>query len=141
MKAKEYLKQIQKCDAIINQRIQEKADLREMLMSVGSFDYSKERVQTSPSSSAQHEDLVNKIVDLEDEIDRLIDSYVDLKHKIISQIHGLHDVNHIEILNKRYVENKRLEVIAVEMNFTYQYTRELHGHALQEFERTYTNLH
>lgn len=141
MTAKEYLKQLHKADVIINQRIQEKDDLRMMSTSIGSFDYSKERVQTSPSGSAQYERIINKMLDLDNEINHLIDDYVDLKHTIIGQIQGLHDVKCIEILHKRYVENKRLEVIAVEMNFTYQYTRELHGHALQEFERTYTNLH
>jgi len=35
----------------------------------------------------------------------------------------------------RYVEYKKLEEIAVDLNFTYQYVRELHGHALQEFTR------
>jgi hypothetical protein len=49
-------------------------------------------------------------------------------------------VNHVRILFKKYVEFKRLEVIAVEMNYTYQYTKELHGYALADFQRTYTNL-
>ena len=40
MTAKEYLQQLHKADVIINQRIQEKADLRARLSSIGSFDYS-----------------------------------------------------------------------------------------------------
>lgn len=137
MTAKEYLKQVHKADVNINQRIREKADLHEMAISIGSFDYSKERVQTSPSSSAQYERIINKMLDLDAEINNLIDGYVDLKHKIIGQIQGLCDVNYIEILHKRYIENKRLEVIAVEMNYDYSYIRHIHGSALQEFEKRY----
>lgn len=137
MTAKEYLKQLHKADVIISQRIKEKDDLRTMSTSIGSFDYSKERVQTSPPSSAPHEDFVNKAVDLENEINRLIDDYIDLKHKIIGQIHGLHDVRYVDVLYKRYVENKRLDVIAAEMNYEYNHIRHLHGRALQEFERRY----
>ncbi len=45
MTAKEYLRQLHKADVIINQRIQEKTDLRAKFSSIGSFDYSKERVR------------------------------------------------------------------------------------------------
>ncbi len=137
MKAKEYLRQLHKVDVIINQRIQEKEDLRAKLSSIGSFDYSKERVQTSIPESARYEAQIAKIIEIEDEIDRLIDEYIDLKHKMIGQIHSLHDTNCVEVLHKRYVENKRLEMIAVEMNYDYNYIRHIHGRALQEFQKRY----
>lgn len=141
MKAKEYLQQLQRLDAVINQKIKELEGLRLTLSSVGSIDYAKDRVQTGSSSDAPFVRTIEKIADLEAEIDREIDSFVDKKHQIINEIQGLSNAIHIQILFKRYVEFKRLEVISVEMNYTYAYTRELHGYALQDFERTYTNLH
>jgi len=141
MTAKEYLQQLHKADVIINQRIQEKAALRARLSSIGSFDYSKERVQTSLPEGANYEWQIVKIIGLENEIDSLLDDYAALKHKIIGEIHNMKKSDHIRLLYKKYVENKRLELIAVEMNYTYQYVRELHRYALQEFETTYTNLH
>lgn len=141
MKAKEYLQQLQRLDAVINQKIKELEGLRSTLSSVGSIDYAKDRVQTSPSPDAPFVRTLERITDLEGEIDREIDSFVDKKHQIINEIQGLSNAVHIQILFKRYVEFKRLEVISVEMNYTYAYTRELHGYALQDFERTYTNLH
>ncbi len=140
MTAKEYLQQLYRADVIINQRIQEKADLRSRLSSIGSMDYVKDRVQTSLPAGAGYEREIVKLVDLENEIDGLIDVYVDLKHKIIGEIHNLRKSDHIKLLYKKYVEYKRLEVIAVEMNYTYQYIKELHGYALQEFSKTYPNL-
>lgn len=141
MTAKEYLQQLHKMNVIINQRNQEKADLRARLSSIGSIDYSKERVQTSLLAGAGYEKEIIKIINLENEIDRLNDEYVDLRHKIIGEIHNMTKPDYMRILYKRYVENKRLEQIAAEMNYTYQYVRELHGYALQEFESTNTNLH
>ena len=138
MTAKEYLRQFHKADVIINQRIQEKTDLRARLSSIGSFDYSKERVQTSLPEGAGYEKQIAKIIELEKEIDRLIDEYIDLKHKIIGQIHELRNERHIEILYKRYVENKRLEVVAAEMGYTFQYVVLLHGYALKEFSEKHS---
>lgn len=138
MTAKEYLQQLHRADVIIDQRIQEKADLRERLSSIGSFDYARDRVQTSTPGDAPYVGLIEKIIDIEDEIDRLIDGYVDLKHKMISEIHGLQDSRYIEILYKKYVEGKRLEEIAVEMDYTFQYVVLLHGHALKEFSKKHS---
>lgn len=141
MTAKEYLQQLQRLDIMINQKTKELDTLRLQIQSIGSIDYSKERVQTSPSGDASFVKLIGRITDLEAEINAEIDKYVDKKHQIINQIQSLQNVNYISILFKRYVEYKRLRCICVEMDFTYQYIRELHGYALQEFEKTYTNLH
>lgn len=140
MKAKEYLQQLQRLDTVINQKIKEVDDLRLKSRSVGSIDYSKERVQTSPSGDAPFVKLIGRIIDLEQEINAEIDAFVDDKHKIINQIQGLKNSKYIEILYKHYVEFKRLEVVAVEMNFTYQYVVELHSYALKDFQTTYENL-
>ena len=140
MKAKEYLQQLQRLDTVINQKIKELGDLRLKSRSVGSIDYSKERVQTSPSGDAPFVKLIGRIIDLEQEINAEIDAFVDDKHKIINQIQGLKNSKYIEILYKHYVEFKRLEVVAVEMNFTYQYVVELHGYALKDFQTTYETL-
>ena len=140
MTAKEYLKQLQWLDIVINQKIKELDDLYLKSRSTGSIDYSKERVQTSASKDALFVKLIEHIMELEAEINQEIDTFVDEKHEIINQIQSLKNSKHIEILYKHYVEFKRLEIISVEMNYTYQYIKELHGHALQEFEKTYPNL-
>lgn len=140
MKAKEYLQQLQRLDTVINQKINELSDLRLKSQSTGSIDYSKERVQTSPSGDAPFVKLIGRIIDLEAEINAEIDAFVNEKHRIINQIQALKNSKYIEILYKHYVEFKRLEVVAVEMNFTYQYVVELHGYALKDFQTTYENL-
>ena len=111
-----------------------------MSQSVGGIDYSKERVQSSPSGDAPFVKPVLRMIELEQEINAEIDHFVDEKHEIINQIQALQNPKHIDILYKHYVEFKRLEIVAVEMNFTYQYIVELHGTALKEFQLTHENL-
>lgn len=134
MKAKEYLQQLQRLDTVINQKIEELGDLRLKSQSTGSIDYSKERVQTSPSGDAPFVKLIGRIIELEEEINAEIDRFVDEKHRIINEIQGLKDANHISLLYKRYVEFKKFEIIAVEMNYTYRYVLNMHGYALKDFE-------
>ena len=134
MKAKEYLQQLQRLDTVINQKIKEVHDLRLQAQSTGGLDYSKERVQSSPSEDAPFVKPICRIIDLEAEINAEIDRFVDEKHKIINQIQGLKNSDYISLLFKRYVEFKSLEKICVEMNFSYDYIKHLHGYALQDFE-------
>ena len=134
MKAKEYLQQLQRLDTVINQKIKEVHDLRLQAQSTGGLDYSKERVQSSPSGDAPFVKPICRIIDLEAEINAEIDKFIDEKHKIINQIQSLKNSDYISLLFKRYVEFKSLERICVEMNFSYDYIKHLHGYALKDFE-------
>lgn len=139
MNAKEYLQNLKKLDTVINQKIKELDNLKIMSTNIGSFDYSKERVQTSSNGDAPFVKAIEKICILQDEINKEIDNFVDKKHKIINQIQGLSKSKYIDVLFRRYVEYKSFENIAVEMALSYQYVIEIHGYALQEFEITYKN--
>lgn len=135
MKAKEYLKQIEKLDKCIDQKQIECDSLRLLAESNGSIQYG-ERVQTSPQGDTLEKKVV-KYVQMEQEINDMIDRFVDLKHKIIDEIQGLSEVKHIDVLFKKYVQYKSLEQIAVEMNYSYDRIKHIHGYALQEFDKKY----
>ena len=135
MTAKEYLKDLKRLDTMINQKIKELDDLKAVREGVRGLDYSKDRVQTSMLRDASFVNSTLLIIELEQEINKEIDKFVDKKHTIINQIHTLNDSKHIEILYKRYVEFKSFELIAVEMSYAYDYVRRLHGIALQNFKR------
>lgn len=137
MKAKDYLKQVELLDEKIDQRNKQIYDLRQMAVAGKGIDYSKDKIQTSVSGDAISE-IVIKYIDLENDLNKQIDEFVDLKNKIINEIQSLKDINYVKLLYKRYIEYKRLEVIAVEMNYTYTYVRTLHGQALQEFDKVHT---
>ena len=139
MKAKEYLGQLERWNTQIQQKLLQVKELRELRGNLGSFDYSKERVQTSGCSNTVEESTI-KLLTLENEVQQDIINYAIRKDQIVNEIHTLNDPIHINLLFKRYVEFKRLEVISVEMGYTYPYIRELHGVALQNFQSSYTNL-
>lgn len=138
MKVKNYLEQIEILDTKINQKIDQLNDLKLRSISTGGFDYS-ERVQTSPSGDSLCR-AVTDYVALEDEINADIDHFVDFKNKIINQIQTMTDVKYMKLLYMKYVQYKSLEYIAVEMNYSYPYVKELHGVALQQFQNTYPIL-
>lgn len=133
MKAKEYLQQLKRLDTLIDQKIKELDELRSM-STVGAVDYSTERVQSSHSQDAPFVRIVHKMIELEQEINSEIDAFVDKKHRIINQIQKLKNPDYISLLFKRYVEFKKFETIAIEMNYTYQYILNMHGYALKSFE-------
>ncbi len=139
MKAKEYLQQLRRMDTAIGQKIRELEDLRAIAMRAGGVRYAENKARPS-YTDAPYSRVIDRMVDLDAEINREIDGFVDKKHKMINQIQRLPNGRYAEILYKRYVEYKQLEMISAEMHYTYQYTKELHGYALQEFERTYPNL-
>ena len=120
-------------------KIQELDELKR-LISIKAVDYSREKVQTNVCHNADFENTIIKIIDIEREINTQIDNFVNKKHQIINQIQGMKNCKYIQVLYKRYVEYKSLKTIANEMDYTYQYTRELHKISLTTFENTYTKL-
>ena len=137
MNAKDYLEQIKKMDIKIGQRITELEQMRDRLSILGGIDYSKDRVQTSPSSGNRQ---IEELVDLENELYDLIHDSSMLKHKIIGEIQTLANPIHVDLLFRRYVECQSFERIACDMGYVYNYVCNLHGEALKEFESKVLNL-
>lgn len=137
MTAKEYLRRIKTDDLRINQKIKEYDNLSKRSTSLGSMDYSAVRVQTSPDGQGFTK-TIDKLVDLQREINEDIDRYYDNRQKKIREIQSLDRAEYIEILYRRYVEGQPLEVIAAEMGYSYHWACHIHGEALKEFEKTVT---
>lgn len=130
---KEYLLRLQRLNTNINQKIAELDSLRLTCTSIKPPSFDSDKVQTGGSGDAPFVRQIEKIMLLQEEINKEIDNFVDEKHTIINQIQQLSDSRYIEILHKRYVEFKTLDIVATELNYSYQYTVELHGHALKAF--------
>lgn len=137
--AKQYLDQLRVIDTKINQKMEELADLMTAATSTGAIDYSKDRVQTSPQNA--QENRICKYVDLDAEINREIDEFVDIKHRVTKEIQELNVDYYIKILFKVYVQYKTVKDAANEIGLSYQYVRDLHKKALKVFEELHTDLH
>ena len=131
---KDYLMQIRKLRVLIDQREKELDRLREQTFSsVSGIDYSRIPVKGSRRVGAPFEQTANKALDLTGEVAGLIDEYNDLRHKIIGEIQSLDRPEYMQVLYKRYVEEKHWEEISVEMGYSCDHIRHLHGWALHEF--------
>ena len=131
MRAKEYLQQIKKLDIRIGQRITQLNEMRARVHIMRSFDYSKDRVQSTPTSGNKQ---IEELVDFENNLTELIKREQIFKDKIITEIQLLENPIHVDILFRRYVEMQSFERIACDMGYVYNYACSLHGDALKEFE-------
>ena len=139
MDTKQYLQQISRLDRIINNKLAEISQLRELAMSVSAVK-NEERVQTTPNFD-KIGNAYCKIEEMEEKLDKLIDEFVDKKNLIISQIDKIENETYYEILFARYIEKKTFEKIADEMTYSWRQVIRLHGRALQEFEKKYGNTY
>ena len=135
MDTKQYLQQISRLDRMINNKLSEISQLRELTMSVSAVK-NEERVQTTPNFD-KIGTAYCKIEEMEEKLDKLIDEFVDKKNLIISQIDKIENETYYEILFARYIEKKTFEKIADEMNYSFRNTTRLHGQALREFENKF----
>lgn len=136
MSAKEYLQQLYRADTIISQKVSEKEEIRKVIKNTAHCDISlKNDYAGSTYSESDRKEKIERLIALEDDIDKMMDGFVNLKHKIICQIHDLNNANHIKVLYRRYVRFEKFEQIAVDLNFSIRNVYVIHGQALQEFQR------
>lgn len=146
MTAKEYLSQVRLLDMKIRHKMEERDHLRALAEGNGSQKLSRDRVQTSISGDKMAS-TVDRYVDLEKEIQKMIDVFLVKRDRIINQIHMIEGDKYVELLKLKYIGVRegnrmhylRLEEIACIMKksdgtpYTYEHVRSMHGEALKRF--------
>lgn len=132
-RAKDYFAQIRKTDRLIKRLTDTVFTLRSSLTSQ-SYELNPDKVQTSGPKNTL-EETVAKIVDLEADINRRIDELVDMKQEAFTMINRIPDLDQQNILIGRYIQLKKWEDIAFELNFSIQWVYELHGKGLLAFSQ------
>lgn len=135
MTTKEYLSQIERLDRMIQNKLSEISQLKHIATSI-TIAPKEVNVQVSNDKDKMG-NAVTKLVDLENETDKLVDDYIDKRKRIIEQIDSIHDTNMYHVLSERYISRKELSVIAVEIGYSFKQICRIHGNALAEFERLY----
>ena len=105
-----YLEQVEKLDSIIKNKLIEKQQWKDIAFGI-TANMDSERVQSSGAKSKMA-DAINKCVDMESEIDRLIDKLVDTKKDVIQTIEQLYSPIEYNVLHMRYIQYKTLQEIA-----------------------------
>ena len=132
MTAKEYLSQARYLDARINTKIKQLEALNTLATSATSV---LTGMPHSPNkATSKMADIVDKIVDLQAEINWDIDALVDLKGEMRSKLEMVPAEDYKAILEMRYLCFMSWEQIASNLGLSVPYTYKLHDRALKGFE-------
>lgn len=134
MSAKQYLKRIRSLDKQILAHLEQITVQRALATKVVSV------LQDAPQSHSGYygdrlANIVAEIVDMEEQLQKDLEEYINLKSKVIMQINSMEDGRLKLVLYHRYLNQKTWEDIACDLNCSVQWVHALHGQALQEFEK------
>lgn len=132
-RAKEYFAQIRKTDRLI-QRLTDTVNTLRSGLTSQSYELKPDKVQTSGPKDTLGETIA-KIMSLEDDINTRIDELVTMKKEAFSMISKVPDLDQQNVLVGRYIQLKKWEDIALELNFSIQWVYELHGKGLLAFSQ------
>jgi DNA-directed RNA polymerase specialized sigma subunit len=127
---KEYLSQALFLDESINCKLEQVSILKRLATKITS-NFEDERVTCTKQQSPM-ENVIVKLVDLENEINDDIDKLVDLKREIKTAISNVNNDEFRLLLELRYLSNKEWEEIALLMNYSWRNIHYLHNKALKE---------
>ena len=128
MTAKEYLGQAYRIDQRINSKLEQIMTLRELALKATSTLTDMPHSPTKNTSSMQN--IICKIVDLADDINKDIDMLVDLKREIVYALKKIQHTEYQTLLELRYLCFKTWEQIAVDMGYSSKHVFYLHDKAV-----------
>jgi hypothetical protein len=147
MNAKEFLRQVQKLDRLIENKLVERDQWLSMATSTTAASAPETGVRVQSSGSQQKmADAVSRYIDIERDIDDCIDRLYDEKRKIIKVIEKL-DVVQYDILHKMYVGIRKnhkthylsFNDIADIYDKSYSWATTMHGIALKHVQKIIDN--
>ncbi len=128
MDAKTYLGQAYRIDRRINSKIEQVSALHDLATKATAA------LDSEPVSGTRNpqrlQEVIDKMIDLEDELNSDIDELVDLKREIMGVIKGVENREYQTLLEMRYLSFKTWERIAVDLGYSIQHIHRLHRQAL-----------
>jgi hypothetical protein len=132
---KSYLGQAYRIDQRINSKLEQISSLHDLATKATST------ISDMPGSATRNihrmEDVIVKIMSLEEEVNQDIDMLVDIKTEITHLIKQVDNHEYQIILEERYLCFKKFEQISVDMGYSIQHTFRLHDKALKELAGIY----
>ena len=131
--AKLFMEQPEKLDAIIENKLIEKKQWRDLALGI-TANTDCERVQSSGTKSRMA-DAVARCIDVEAEIDNLIDKLIDVKQNVLDVIEQLDVPMEYKVLHDRYIKYMSLQEIADKYGHDYSWASTTQGRALKSVEK------
>lgn len=135
---KTYLRKARELDTLVHTKLSEIDRLREFAECLSSPKLG-ERVTSSNGNTSMQ--TVDKIVDLQAEVNKEIAVLVDLIAEIHTKIEQLENPTERAVLTERYINVKSWEEIAEIISYSERNTKYIHGRALKNFALFCTFLH
>lgn len=132
-RAKDYLSRVRGVDREIDAKLEIVHMYRTKLLTVKIPTLSDMNVQESQMTT--NEDRIIKYIEMEENVNAMIDSLVDMREQVFSEINALSDGTSRTILIRRYIINETWEEIAEATNYSKQHVTRLHGTALEAFAK------
>jgi hypothetical protein len=130
MTTKEYLSQAYRIDQRINSKLEQVASLRALATKATST--ISDNLPSGSQNVQAMEDIIVKIIDLENEINKDISTLVDLKREIVGVIKRISNPEYQTLLELRYLCFYSWEKVAVEMEYDLRYVHKLHKKAMEQ---------
>lgn len=127
-----FLEQPEKLDIQIRNKLIEKQQWHDIALGI-TANMDGERVQSTGGKNKMA-DAINKCVDMEAEIDRLVDELIDTKKSVIQTIEKLDSPTEYNILHMRYIQYMSLQDIADHYDRDYGWATTTHGRALKSVQ-------
>ena len=130
MIVKEYLSQTWRINSLIDAKLEQAQSLKDLATKATATLTDTPR-SASPNAHRM-EDIIVKMIDLENEINADIDVLVNLKREIGTAIKSLDNADYRVLLELRYLCFKTWEEIAACMHYAIRNVHYIHGKALKE---------
>lgn len=135
MTAKEYLSQLLNLERLIEAKRLECERLDAMSKKVTSV-LSDCKVDSSHNNAGQA-DIVIRVIELKENIERQVASYLTLQSRISEEVDHIEDPRYKSILIMRYISGLKFEDIAEKMGYGKRWTIKLHREALEAFDKVH----
>ncbi|WP_298031055.1 sigma factor-like helix-turn-helix DNA-binding protein [uncultured Dysosmobacter sp.] len=133
MTAKEYLSQARRLDEIINCRLRELEYWRHLAGSISGTRYDGMPHSPNRPTEAPFARCLDKIDEIERDIDRRIDELVDLRDTINRAIDTMDNADERTLLRCRYLENSSWSEIGGRLHVSNRTVHRIHSSALANF--------
>ena len=131
MTAKDYLGQAYRLDQRINSKLEQVLSLRDLTTKATAT------MSDMPGGGSRNvykmQDIIGKIIDLENEINADIDQLVDLKREMVAVIKSVKNPEYQTLLELRYLCFKSWEEIAIALGYGVRHVYKLHTASLETF--------
>lgn len=108
--------------------------MQEMATAIGSFDYTKPRVRSSPSPGASYEKIVEMLADKQAKLQNDVDQWIQQRGEIEMLIDLVENETQRDVLYKRYILHWRYEMIADVMHYNIETVFYYHRKAIRAIE-------